>query len=194
MESEEKKRLAKVGKEHAAFVLGSLTLWGASDFWAAESELILALTLALINSIVAGTIVASILHEWGHFLGAKLSGSNAPLLEKTFSFFFFNFKDEGNTKGQFLKMSLGGPIANWSLVVAFFFLLPLETWSQVLFLATLLSIAVSVSIFEVPVLLRIREGEPSVIIQKRLEEAGSSPRNIGILAGALGALFWILTA
>tara|TARA_B100001093_G_scaffold419005_1_gene410431 strand:+ start:90 stop:674 length:585 start_codon:yes stop_codon:yes gene_type:complete len=194
MESEEKKRLAKVGKEHAAFVLGSLTLWGASDFWAAESELILALTLALINSIVAGTIVASILHEWGHFLGAKLSGSNAPLLEKTFSFFFFNFKDEGNTKGQFLKMSLGGPIANWSLVVAFFFLLPLETWSQVLFLATLLSIAVSVSIFEVPVMLRIREGEPSVIIQKRLEEAGSSPRNIGILAGALGALFWILTA
>lgn len=194
MESEEKKRLAKVGKEHAAFVLGSLTLWGASDFWAAESELILALTLALINSIVAGTIIASILHEWGHFLGAKLSGSNAPLLEKTFSFFFFNFKDEGNTKGQFLKMSLGGPIANWSLVVAFFFLLPLETWSQVLFLATLLSIAVSVSIFEVPVMLRIREGEPSVIIQKRLEEAGSSPRNIGILAGALGALFWILTA
>ena len=193
MESEEKKRLAKVGKEHAAFVLGSLTLWGASDFWAAESELILALTLALINSIVAGTIVASILHEWGHFLGAKLSGSNAPLLEKTFSFFFFNFKDEGNTKGQFLKMSLGGPIANWSLVVAFFFLLPLETWSQVLFLATLLSIAVSVSIFEVPVMLRIREGEPSEIIQKRLEEAGSSPRNIGILAGALGALFWILT-
>ena len=194
MESEEKKRLAKVGKEHAAFVLGSLTLWGASDFWAAESELILALTLALINSIVAGTIIASILHEWGHFLGAKLSGSNAPLLEKTFSFFFFNFKDEGNTKGQFLKMSLGGPIANWSLLVAFFFLLPLETWSQVLFLATLLSIAVSVSIFEVPVMLRIREGEPSVIIQKRLEEAGSSPRNIGILAGALGALFWILTA
>ena len=194
MESEEKKRLAKVGKEHAAFVLGSLTLWGASDFWAAESELILALTLALINSVVAGTIIASILHEWGHFLGAKLSGSNAPLLEKTFSFFFFNFKDEGNTKGQFLKMSLGGPIANWSLVVAFFFLLPLETWSQVLFLATLLSIAVSVSIFEVPVMLRIREGEPSVIIQKRLEEAGSSPRNIGILAGALGALFWILTA
>ena len=194
MESEEKKRLAKVGKEHAAFVLGSLTLWGASDYWAAESELILALTLALINSVVAGTIIASILHEWGHFLGAKLSGSNAPLLEKTFSFFFFNFKDEGNTKGQFLKMSLGGPIANWSLVVAFFFLLPLETWSQVLFLATLLSIAVSVSIFEVPVMLRIREGEPSVIIQKRLEEAGSSPRNIGILAGALGALFWILTA
>ena len=194
MESEEKKRLAKVGKKHAAFVLSSLTLWGASDYWAAESELILALTLALINSIVAGTIVASILHEWGHFLGARLSGSEAPLLEKTFSFFFFNFKDEGNTKSQFLKMSLGGPIANWSLVIAFFFLLPLETWSQVLFLATLLSTAVSVSIFEVPVMLRFREGEPSEIIQKRLEEAGSSPRNFGILAGALGAIFWILTA
>ena len=194
MESEEKKRLAKVRKEHAAFVLGSLTLWGASDYWAAESGLILALTLALINSIVAGTIVASILHEWGHFLGARLSGSEAPLLEKTFSFFFFNFKDEGNTKSQFLKMSLGGPLANWSLVIAFFFLLPLETWSQVLFLATLLSTAVSVSIFEVPVMLRFREGEPSEIIQKRLEEAGSSPRNFGILAGALGAIFWILTA
>ena len=91
-------------------------------------------------------------------------------------------------------MSLGGPIANWALVVGFFFLLPLETWSQMLLLATLLSIAVSVSIFEVPVMLRIREGEPSAIIQRRLEEAGSTPRNIGIIAGALGAIFWMLTA
>ena len=194
MELEEKKRLVKVGKKHAAFVLGSLSLWGASDYWAAESGLVLALGLALINSIVAGIIIASILHEWGHFLGARLSGSNAPLLEKTFSFFFFNFKDEGNSKGQFLKMSLGGPTANWALVVGFFFLLPLETWSQMLLLATLLSIAVSVSIFEVPVMLRIQEGEPSAIIQRRLEEAGSTPRNIGIIAGALGAIFWILTA
>ena len=193
MRAEEKKRLVNVGQKHAAFVLGSLTLWGVSDYWAAESELILALGLALINSVVAGTIIASILHEWGHFLGARLSGSNAPLLEKTFSFFFFNFKDEGNTKSQFLQMSLGGPLANWSLVIGVFLLLPLETWSQILLIATMLSIAVSVSIFEVPIMLRLKDGEPSVIIQKRLEEAGSKPRNIGIAAGALGALFWILS-
>ena len=193
MRAEEKKRLVNVGQKHAAFVLGSLTLWGVSDYWAAESELILALGLALINSVVAGTIIASILHEWGHFLGARLSGSNSPLLEKTFSFFFFNFKDEGNTKSQFLQMSLGGPLANWSLVIGVFLLLPLETWSQILLIATMLSIAVSVSIFEVPIMLRLKDGEPSVIIQKRLEEAGSKPRNIGIAAGALGALFWILS-
>ena len=48
MESEEKKRLVKVGQKHAAFVLGSLSLWGASDYWAAESGLVLALGLALI--------------------------------------------------------------------------------------------------------------------------------------------------
>ncbi len=193
MKAEEKKKLVNVGQKHAAFVLGSLTLWGVSDYWAAESELILALGLALINSVVAGTIIASILHEWGHFLGARLSGSNSPLLEKTFSFFFFNFKDEGNTKSQFLQMSLGGPLANWSLVIGVFLLLPLETWSQILLIATMLSIAVSVSIFEVPIMLRLKDGEPSVIIQKRLEEAGSKPRNIGIAAGALGALFWILS-
>ena len=193
MRAEEKKRLVNVGQKHAAFVLGSLSLWGVSDYWAAESELILALGLALINSVVAGTIIASILHEWGHFLGARLSGSNSPLLEKTFFFFFFNFKDEGNTKSQFLQMSLGGPLANWSLVIGVFFLLPLETWSQILLIATMLSIAVSVSIFEVPIMLRLKDGEPSVIIQKRLEEAGSKPRNIGIAAGALGALFWILS-
>ena len=193
MRAEEKKRLVNVGQKHAAFVLGSLSLWGVSDYWAAESELILALGLALINSVVAGTIIASILHEWGHFLGARLSGSNSPLLEKTFSFFFFNFKDEGNTKSQFLQMSLGGPLANWSLVIGVFLLLPLETWSQILLIATMLSIAVSVSIFEVPIMLRLKDGEPSVIIQKRLEEAGSKPRNIGIAAGALGALFWILS-
>ncbi|MBT08929.1 MAG: hypothetical protein CMQ27_06310, partial [Gammaproteobacteria bacterium] len=58
---------------------------------------------------------------------------------------------------------------------------------------TMLSIAVSVSIFEIPIMFRLREGEPSAIIQRRLEEAGSKPRNIGIIAGALGALFWILS-
>ena len=193
MEADEIKKLVNVGQKHAAFVLGSLSLWGVSDYWANETDLTLAHGLALINSLVAGTIIASILHEWGHFLGARLSSSNAPLLEKTFSFFFFNFKDEGNTKSQFLKMSLGGPIANWSLVIGFFFLLPLETWSQILLLATMLSIAVSVSIFEIPIMFRLREGEPSAIIQRRLEEAGSKPRNIGIIAGALGALFWILS-
>jgi hypothetical protein len=185
MDKEEKKRLSKIGRKHAAFLLGSITLWGASDLWANGTGLIIAESITLINAIVAGTITATIFHEWGHFLGARIGSSNAPVMEKTISFFFFNFKDEENTKAQFLKMSAGGPIANWLLVIAIFMLLPLDSWSQTLLLATVFSIAVSVSIFEIPVMLRVKEGTPSEIVQKRLQEAGSTPRNLGILAGAI---------
>ena len=43
MEADEKKRLVNVGQKHAAFVLGSLSLWGVSDYWADETDLILAI-------------------------------------------------------------------------------------------------------------------------------------------------------
>ena len=98
MESEDKKRLVKVGQKHAAFVLSSLSIWGATDYWAAESGIVLALGLALINSIVAGTIIASILHEWGHFRGPTMAQYS---FGKTFlSFSLFQTRA---TAGQFLR-------------------------------------------------------------------------------------------
>ena len=183
-------RLRKVATNHSIWVLASLTIWGVSDHWAAGSGLLLASAVALLNAVFVGVILASIAHEWGHFSGARLSGAISPIAKEPSGFFMFSFKDELNTRGQFLAMSLGGPIANWSLVIALFFLLPLATWSQALLLAATFSIAVSVSVFEVPVINRVMYGDdPTESVQRRLQEAGNTPRFTGIAAGAV---IWLL--
>jgi hypothetical protein len=102
----------------------------------------------------------------------------------------FNFKDELNTRGQFLSMSVGGPFANWGLFVLIFMLLPLNTWSQAMLLATTFAIAVSVSVFEFPVINAVMYGEkPAETINKRQRESGNTPRTVGIIAGAA---LWLL--
>ncbi|SVC40830.1 uncharacterized protein METZ01_LOCUS293684, partial [marine metagenome] len=118
-------RMKKVGTKHAATVLAALTIWGAADYWASGSGLLLAEGIALLNALFVGVIIASIAHEWGHFSGARITGSVSPVMKEPVSFFMFSFKDEVNSREQFVAMSMGGPIANWLLVLGLFFLLPL---------------------------------------------------------------------
>ncbi|MBT4161761.1 MAG: hypothetical protein HOC70_08510 [Gammaproteobacteria bacterium] len=185
-------RLKKVALRHGTALLAALTLWGASDYWATGSGLVLAEVVSWFNAVFAGTAIAYLVHEWGHFAGARLSGSVSPVMKEPASFFMFSFKYEQNSREQFLSMSLGGPIANWSLVILLCFLLPLETWSQALLLATTFAIAVSVSVFEVPVINRVLYGDdPQVIIEQRRNGAGTTPTKVGIVAGAL---LWLLIA
>jgi hypothetical protein len=183
-------RLRKIAIRHAAIVLTAFTIWGTSDSWAAQSGLFLAEMVSLINAIFAGVILAYIFHEWGHFAGARISGAVSPVAKEPVSFFMFNFKDELNTREQFLSMSAGGPFANWGLFVLIFTLLPLNTWSQAMLLATTFAIAVSVSVFEFPVINAVMHGEkPAETINKRQRETGNTPRTAGIIAGAT---LWLL--
>lgn len=186
------KRLRSIAVRHGAAALAALTLWGAADAWASDSGLMLAQLVALFNALFAGTALAYLAHEWGHFSGARLSGAISPVLKEPTSFFMFNFRDDLNSRSQFLAMSAGGPIANWSLFLLLFLLLPLTTLPQVLLVATSLAIAVSVSVFEVPVINRVTYGDdPAETVARRVREAGRFPRNTGIVAGAV---FFLLFA
>lgn len=183
-------RLKKIGLKHAAAVLATLTLWGAADVWATESGLLIAEIVALLNAVFAGTVIAYLAHEWGHFSGARLSKAVSPVLKQPESFFMFNFKDELNSEGQFLTMSMGGPAANWTLAIIVFFMLPLDTWSQALIFATVTSIAVSVSVFEFPIINRVAYGaSPKETVDQRKKESGMTPRYIGI---AVGFVVWLI--
>ncbi len=186
----DRKRLRKIAIRHSAYVLAAFTLWGAADAWAASSGWMLASLVALLNAVFAGTAIAYITHEWGHFGGARLSGAVSPVAKEPVSFFMFTFKDDLNTRGQFLTMSAGGPAANWTLFLMMYLMLPLDTASQGLFLATIFAIAVSVSVFEFPVMRRVMYGDdPAETVSQRSREVGNKPRNIGIIAGAL---LWFL--
>ena len=186
----DRERLKKVGAKHAATVLAAITIWGSADYWANGSGLLLAEIIAFLNALFVGVIIASIAHEWGHFSGARITKSVSPVMKDPVSFFMFSFKDELNTREQFLAMSVGGPTANWLLVIGLFLLLPLDTWSQALLLATTFGIAVSVCVFEIPVINRVMYGDnPSETVQRRLQEIGNAST---YSAFASGAIVWIL--
>jgi hypothetical protein len=187
---EDRANLRSVATLHFVMVMGALTLWGAADAWAVASGWGLAWGVAIANAIIAATIVASTLHEWGHFAGARLSGSAAPVLKKPVRYFFmFNFLFEHNDKRQFLWMSAGGILVPWLLVLATPLLVPIDNASRAMLFAAFVTRAVQVSVFEVPVFLRTQGGgEPRDELGRQIKSGFATSRYAGI---AVGALVWL---
>ena len=179
--------LRSVAALHFVVVMGALTLWGAADAWAVTSGWGLAWAVAIANAIIAGYIIASTLHEWGHYAGARLSGSFAPVAAKPVRYFFmFNFSFEKNDKRQFLAMSLGGIVVPWLLVALTALLVPLDNASRAMLLAVFVTRAVQISLFEVPVVSRTyRGGEPRAELGRQLKAGFRTSRYAGVVAGAL---------
>ncbi len=183
-------RLKQVAMRHGAVFLGALTLWGSAAFWAFLSGQTLVQGLAPLDAVAVSLVLAFLTHEWGHFAGARLGGAVSPVLKEPRSFFMFSFTHELNSRRQFLMMSAGGPLGNWFLVLLAFLLLPLETLSQATLLATIAAIAVNVSVFELPIIHRVRAGaDPEQTLQNRLQEAGNLSRLPGI---AVGLVLWLV--
>ena len=179
-------RLKRIGSWHATAVAAAIGIWGSTNQWALSSDLLIAQLTSLGLAFAAATVMASIIHEWGHFAGAKLSGSIAPVLKKPARFYFmFNFDMENNSSDQFLAMSLGGIIANWALVVLMLVLIPLTNFGAAFLVAVLVAKAVNVSFFEVPIVMQVRNGEdPQTALTTRLEEYGLKQLP-GYILGAL---------
>lgn len=179
--------LRNVAVLHAVMVMAALTLWGAADAWAVASGWSLAWGVALANAVIAGFVISSTLHEWGHFAGARLAGAVSPVLEKPVRYFFmFNFSFEKNDTRQFLWMSWGGILVPWALALLTLMLVPIDNASRALLLATFVARAVQVSMFEVPVVQRTkRGGEPRAELGRQLEIGFERGRYVGLAAGAL---------
>jgi hypothetical protein len=180
--------LRRVGGLHFVMGMAAITLWGAADAWAAASGWALARGVALANAAIAAVVLASIVHEWGHFAGARFAGAEAPVFEKPVRYFFlFDFPFDRNDRRQFLWMSWGGILAPWALVLLAGLCVPIDNASRALLLAAFVARAVQIGIFEVPVALRTaRGGEPRAELVRRLKARGLvSARWIGLAAGAL---------
>jgi hypothetical protein len=180
-------RLKRNASIHFVAVMAALTLWGVADAWATFSGWTIAWVAALSNAVIAGTVIASTLHEWGHYAGARLSGSVAPVHAKPVRYFFmFDFPFDHNDRRQFVWMSLGGILVPWLLVALTMVAVPLDNASRALLLATFVTRAVQVSLFEVPVVNRtLQGGDPRKELGRQIASGFSSSRYVGFAAGAL---------
>ena len=192
LRKENLKNLKKVGTLHFVAVIAALTLFGAAHTWALSSGIALALVVSVAAAYIAGTVLSGILHEYGHFSGAALSGAPHKVLEKPARYFFmFNFDMKAGSTTQAIWMSWGGLLGSWLLVAGLFLLLPMNGWAPAALVATALGNAVNASAFEVPVIMQTRAtGEFEKALYGRLESPGLV-KMPGIVAGLLA--FALLT-
>ncbi|MXY04588.1 MAG: hypothetical protein F4171_14795 [Gammaproteobacteria bacterium] len=175
--------------QDAALILAGLALFGGAEAWAAASGLALAQVVAVGNALVAGWVITSVLHEWGHYTGAKLARAAAPRVKPPgFSFFRYRFDLERNTLGQFTAMSLGGNVAHWGVFAAAFLLLPMATLAQSGFVAATFAFAVFASVIEWPIIARTNWG--GLLPSKAFGHINRSfIRRHYVIGGIGGALF-----
>ena len=178
-------RLRRFAGWHGSALLAGFTLFGAATLWAEASGLLIAHLVALGNAFVVATFTASIIHEWGHFLGARLAGSEVRVFSKPKRLYFiFEFDMKANTPDQFEWLSIGGISANWLYALLLLILIPVASWAHALLIAVAFTRAVNVSLFEVPVLLRTRESrDPQKELDHQLNTVGIR-QGAGYLAGA----------
>ncbi len=181
------KRFTNVATYHGIAILALITLWAAADTWYLTTDLPVANVVSILNALVAGSFLASLFHEWGHFSGARISRSYSPIIRKVKNQFMFGFSFEKNGTGQFLAMSIGGPVGNWALVMLVFLLVPMDNPGRITLLAITVARAISVCLFEVPVILRtIKGGDPQSELNRQLgKDTGNRVQLLGYLGGAL---------
>ena len=84
----------------------TLALWRA-DASLRDTTTLLSVTVAVAAGVFAA-ISGYLVHEWGHLIGARLSGGIVHFPRRVTSTFLFYFDTKNSERHQFLSMSLGG--------------------------------------------------------------------------------------
>ena len=115
----------------------------------------LALLLATLTAF-SGFLV----HEWGHWIGARLRGSVVQWPDRLWSLFLFRFDCVRNSRNQFLWMSCGGFVASAVAVAVLVAALPLDRLAGQAALALTVLGVIATFILEVPTAWKIWRGAP----------------------------------
>ena len=168
-----------------AIALAALSLWAAADTWYLVSGLGFALAVSVLDAIFVGYILGALFHEWGHYAGARGSGSNTTRFAgKALSIFRFNFDFEQNTKTQFLWMSYGGQIGHWGILAVLFFSLPLNNLAEIVLLSSIFGFCVFALLVEYKIIWQVLRGmDPLESLKKLTSKKLRTAQMIGGTAG-----------
>ena len=169
----------------ALIVLAALSIWAAAYSWFQFSDLLIAKVLMAADALIVGFIVASLFHEWGHYAGARGSGSNTTRFAgKALSIFRFNFDFEQNTKTQFLWMSYGGQIGHWGILTVLFFSLPHNNLAEIVLLSSIFGFCVFALLVEYKIIWQVLRGmDPLESLKKLTSKKLRTAQMIGGTAG-----------
>jgi hypothetical protein len=182
------KRLVLVGT-HLLVAMLVLSMWAAADTWQAVTGLALASLLSVLTAFLAGFVLGTLVHEWGHFLGARRAGAIYTIPGKP-GLFVFNFDFARNSASQFLTMSYAGQLGGALAVLLLWLAVPTDTAGRAMLVAAAGGGAVFAAAIEWPVIRAVRAGgEPAAQLGK-IDRAVLSSSALKGLVGT--ALFWLI--
>ena len=157
------KRLVLVGT-HLLVAMLVLSMWAAADTWQAVTGFALAGLLSVLTAFLAGFVLGTLVHEWGHFLGARRAGAGYTIPGKP-GLFVFNFDFARNSASQFLTMSYGGQLGGALAVLLLWLAVPTDTAGRAMLVAAAGGGAVFAAAIEWPVIRAVRAGgEPATAL------------------------------
>jgi len=106
----------------ASIIALVVLLWHLVAHWTL-GESIVADGAGVMLGLLAG-LCLYLLHEWGHLLGALLSGSRVAAPTSLKTIFLFSFDSKQNDLRQFLIMSLSGFAASGVVIWSYYAFLP----------------------------------------------------------------------
>lgn len=180
-------------KWHILAFLGAVILFAVAESWLFISGLFVAGVFATLAAILSGFALAQLLHEWGHYAGARMAGADAPLKsEPALLAYDFDFKKNDNR--QFLWMSYGGTIGNFLTIFLVWMLIPMDAPHRIALLATAIGMAGFVAYVEWPVINKVRNGEEPMVALAAVfgEGAPLFKRAAGVAVGVGLLAYWII--
>ena len=180
--------LAKQIAIHAVVWLVAFSLFAATDSWSLLTGWSLASMLNILTGIVAGFATVNLVHEWSHYLGARITGARYTVAEKP-GLFVFDWDFEANSLGKFYIMSIAGSVGGALAVLLLFSAVMPDNPGRAALLAGAIAAFVLGGIIEWPVLLRTRRSRDPM-----RELSKISPGVLGsALAGsaASGIVSWL---
>ncbi len=110
-------------RDIAIATLSAVTVLGLAQWQAATSSTLSQIVGAVVGFVI-GYVLCYIVHEWGHLIGARITGSAMPLSRYS-SPLIGHFDITAHSRGQFLALSWGGVVgyvAVGTLLVAAYFI------------------------------------------------------------------------
>ena len=147
-----------VALRDVAILAAGFSLFAAADAWHTMTGTFLSAALVLVDGLLVGVLLTAWVHEWGHFIGARISGGSAPLRPAMGFLPLFDFDYPNNTHQQFQAMSIGGNVAHWSVVLLLLAGLPLTSVGQVAITSSAFGFAIFASSIEFPVIRHVSKG------------------------------------
>ncbi len=179
---------------HLLALLAALTLFAAAESWLLLTDMALARVFALLAGLIAGLALAQLVHEWGHYLGARLSGATVPMKPEP-ALLAYDFDFQANSPRQFLWMSVGGSLGNIVAILLVCWLIPLDYPHRVAMLAATVGAAVFVAVLEWPIINHARRHQdPMGALVHQFGDGLAPVFRRSISAGVLAAvlLYWWL--